>query len=313
MPTTSDPLNKLDDPISEIEIISTTKKLKTKKAPGLDRIHNEMLKCGIHYLAFSLSILFNTILKCGYLPASWSKGMITAIYKSGDKSDPWNYRGICVSSCLCKLFCSILNQRLHNFIQERNLLHPYQIEFLPGFRTSDHIFSLRTIIDMNVTHTPKSKLFCCFIDLKKAFDSVWHPELFKKLSHYGITGSVYNTKCSIKFGNKRTDYFTYGRGVREGCVLFPLLFNLYLNEISNLLKACNSNDLIILPNGLPLKKVFRYSFSEAIPIFFNRLKSVFSLSDRYKIFTSNWLWTEICENVVLSKINITMIKRNKKL
>ena len=115
-PTTSDPLNKLDDPISEIEIISTTKKLKTKKAPGLDRIHNEMLKCGIHYLAFSLSILFNTILKSGYLPASWSKGMITAIYKSGDKSDPSNYLGICVSSCLCKLFCSILNQRLHNFI-----------------------------------------------------------------------------------------------------------------------------------------------------------------------------------------------------
>ena len=272
-----------------------------------------MLKCGIHYLAFSLSILFNTILKCGYLPASWSKGMITAIYKSGDKSDPWNYRGICVSSCLCKLFCSILNQRLHNFIQERNLLRPSHIEFLPGFRTNDHIFSLRTIIDMNVTHTPKSKLFCCFIDLKKAFDSVWHPELFKKLSPYGITGSVYNTKCSINFGNKRTNFFTYGRGVREGCVLSPLLFNLYLNEISSLLKACNSNDLIILPNGLPLKKVFRYSCSEAIPIFFNRLKSVFSLSDRYKIFTSNWLWTEICENVVLSKINITMIKRNKKL
>ena len=169
-----------------------------------------------------------------------------------------------------------MNQRLHNFIQERNLLHPSQIGFLPGFRTSDHIFSLRTIIDMNVTHTPKGKLFCCFIDLKKAFDSVWHPGLFKKLSHHGITGSVYNAKRSIKFGKKRTDYFTYGRGVREGCVLSPLLFNLYLNEIPNLLKACNySNDPIILPNGLPLKKVFRYSFSEAIPIFFNRLKSIF--------------------------------------
>ena len=156
---------------------------------------------------------FNTILKSGYLPA---------IYKSGDKSDPSNYRGICVSSCLSKLFCSILNQRLHNFIRERNLLHPSQIGFLLGFRTSDHIFSLRTIIDMNVTHTRKGKLFCCFIDLKKAFDSVWHPGLFKKLSHHGITGSVYNTKRSITFGKKRTDYFTYGRGVREGCVLsFP--------------------------------------------------------------------------------------------
>ena len=59
-------------------------------------------------------------------------------------------------------------------------------------------------------------------------------------------------------------------------------------------------------------KVFRYSFSEAIPIFFNRLKSGFSLSDRHKIITSNWLWIEICENVVLSKIDITMTTINKK-
>ena len=58
-------------------------------------------------------------------------------------------------------------------------------------------------------------------------------------------------------------------------------------------------------------KVFRYSFSEAI--FFNRLKSGFSLSDRCKIFTSNWLWIEICENVVLNKIDITMKTMNKKL
>ena len=53
-------------------------------------------------------------------------------------------------------------------------------------------------------------------------------------------------------------------------------------------------------------------FFRAIPIFFNRLKSGFSLSDRYKIFTSNWLWIEICENVVLSKIDITMTTINKK-
>ena len=60
-------------------------------------------------------------------------------------------------------------------------------------------------------------------------------------------------------------------------------------------------------------KMFRYSFSEAIPIFFNRLESFFSLSDWHKIFTSNWLRIEIGENVVLSKIDITMTTINKKL
>ena len=56
--------------------------------------------------------------------------------------------------------------------------------------------------------------------------------------------------------------------------------------------------------------MFRYSFSEAIPIFFDRLKVVFSLSDRYKIFTSILLWIEICENVVSGKIDITMTTIN---
>ena len=60
----------------------------------------------------------------------------------------------------------------------------------------------------------------------------------------------------IKCGKKRTDYFTYGRGVRQGCVLYPLLFDLYLNEIPNPLKACNFNDPIILANGLPLSCLF---------------------------------------------------------
>ena len=79
-----------------------------------------------------------------------------------------------------------------------------------------------------------------------------------------MTGSFCNillnmysrTKCSIKCGNKRTDYFTYGRGVRQGCVLYPLLFDLYLNEIPNPLKAYNFNDPVILPNGLPLSCLF---------------------------------------------------------
>ena len=69
----------------------------------------------------------------------------------------------------------------------------------------------------------------------------------------------------------------------------------------------------ILPRIRNQVKVFRYSFSEATPIFLNRLKSVFFLSDRYKSFTSNWLWIEICGKVVLRKIDITMTTINKKL
>jgi hypothetical protein len=84
--------------------------LKTKKAPGFDRVRNEMLKNGINYLMSSLVELFNFIFKKRTFPKNWSIGMITPIFKSGNKSDPSNYRGICVTSYLGKLFCLFGNR-----------------------------------------------------------------------------------------------------------------------------------------------------------------------------------------------------------
>ena len=92
--------------------------------------------------------LFNLTLQSGKKPDVWSQGLITPIYKSGDKSDPASY--ICVSSCLGKLFCSILNRRLHLYFEENKILHNSQIGFLPENRTADHVFTLRTLIDKYV-------------------------------------------------------------------------------------------------------------------------------------------------------------------
>ncbi len=102
-------INELDKPITESEISNAIRLLKTKKAPGFDRVRNEMLKNGINSLMSSLVKLFNFIIQKRTFPKNWSIGMITPIFKSGNKSDPSNYTGICVTSCLGKLFCSILS------------------------------------------------------------------------------------------------------------------------------------------------------------------------------------------------------------
>ena len=136
--------SELDDPIPTEEIDKAIKKLKNKKAPGLDRMRNEMLKTSLRFIRASLTKLFTLILKSGAFPTLWSDGIITALHKSGNKDDPSNYRGICISSCLGKLFCSILNNRLLNFSQKHKIIHRSQIGFLPGHRTSDHIFTLKT-------------------------------------------------------------------------------------------------------------------------------------------------------------------------
>ena len=166
-----------------------------------------------------------------FFPSSWCKGIITPIFKSENKQDPANYRGICINSCLGKLFTAVLNARLKIFLLDQDILHKAQIGFLPNHRTSDHIFTLKTLTDKYVNQTTKGKLYTCFIGFKKAFDSIWHDGLLI------IIKNLYSkTKCSIKFADsKQTEFFNYCKSVRQGCIRSPMLFNIYLNDIPFLL------------------------------------------------------------------------------
>ena len=165
---------------------------------------------------------------------------------------------ICISSCLGKLFCSILNQRLLKHIQSRDILHKSQIGFLANNRTADHVLTLRTLIDKYV-NCHKTKVYACFVDFRKAFDSVWHDGLLYKLLQINVRGNFYkvikslysNSTCSIRIGNNQTQPFQYTRGVRQGCILSPLLFNLYVNDPAFSFNTILS-DLFVLPNGTKL-------------------------------------------------------------
>ncbi len=157
--------------------------LEPKKACGVDSILNEMLKHTDQRFKLAMLKLFNDVLCVGFFPEIWNK--------NGDELDPNNYRGICVNSNLGKVLCSILNTRLLHFLMKHNALRKCQIGFLPKCRTSDHILTLQTLIDKYV-HQNKGKIFACFIDFKKAFDSIWHEGLYLKLLDRGIGGKFYD-------------------------------------------------------------------------------------------------------------------------
>ena len=137
----------LDYPITELEIRTAVKKMKNNKSPYSDKIWNEMIKASLNDMMPVYHKLLNSVLNGVSMLLMWCSWLITPIFKSGVRNDPTNYRGICVSSCLGKLFCSILNQRLTEHINSLNILHNSQIGFLPNNRTADHVLTLRTLID----------------------------------------------------------------------------------------------------------------------------------------------------------------------
>ena len=125
------------------------------------------------------------VIKYESFPQSWSFGYISPIFKGGDSGDLANYRPITVTSNLSKVFTHIMNQRLMNFLNSNNLLRPEQIGFRKGCSTSDHLFVLETIIDS--FKSKRKPLYTCFIDLSKAFDSVWRDAMYYKLLKLGIS------------------------------------------------------------------------------------------------------------------------------
>ena len=165
--------------------------LKKRKSGGPDLIVNEFLKAGSNTLALLLTKLFNKILNSGKFKIFLNLSLLTSIFKAGDPSDCGNYRGISIFSCLGKLFTSLLQRRLDIFIKSNNLLCANQGGFRKGYRTTDHVFILKTLINKYV-HKCKKKLYVCFVDFIKAFDSVWRSALFLKLRAKRIKGKFYN-------------------------------------------------------------------------------------------------------------------------
>ena len=171
-------------------------------------------------------------------------GLISPIHKEGPLDDPSNYRGICIMNSLLKLLCTILNDRLTEFSQQNNLISKEQIGFQKNCRTSDHIFTLKSIVNKYVADTKGKKIYVCFVDFKKAFDSVWHNGLFRKLENKGINGNFLNliksiyakTKCAVKINGKVTNSFNYLKGVQQGNPLSSTLFNLFVNYIFDEIK-----------------------------------------------------------------------------
>ena len=124
--------------------------------------------------------------------------------------------------------------------------------FRPGHSTCDAIFALHSLIFEYTSK--KKKVYCCFVDYQKAFDSVDHVQLWRRLVKLGITGKLLNViksmyqqiKSCVRFNDETTDFYTCFKGLVQGEALSPLIFSLFVNDIElDLINVCNQIQLEI--------------------------------------------------------------------
>ena len=194
---------------------------------------------------------FNAIIQSGQYPQLWKEGIAIPIFKNGDPNNPGNYRGITVTNTLSKLFCHVINNRITHYLEENNLIIKEQAGFRQKTRTSDHIFVLKKIIDFTFKKK-NNRLYTCFVDFSKAFDNIWHDALFMKMLHIGITGKCFSViknmyENATVCGRAKQGYtkgFTVRKGVLQGNVISPNLFNIFINDITDIITIDQNSPII---------------------------------------------------------------------
>ena len=216
--------------ITVTEVNEAIHKLKNGKAPGDDGVCPEMLKAEDTMTPQLLCQILQKIWDSEEAPSEWKTGIIVKLHKKGDLGNCNNWRGITLLSLTSKIFSHIILQRITTAVD--GILRREQAGFRKGKSCIDHIFVLRQILEQS--HEWNGSLYVVFVDFEKAFDSLHRDSLWKILRHYGIpqklvnvTRSLYeNFECRVVHNNQLTDPFMVETGVKQGCILSPLLFSI---------------------------------------------------------------------------------------
>ena len=170
------------------------------------------------------------------VPLDWVSACVVPLYKGkGDKFDCGSFRGISLLSVVGKLYGRILIERVREGTE--NVIGEEQGGFRRGRGCVDQVFAMRQVCEK---YLDKGKdVYWAFMDLEKAYDRVDREALWKVMGMYGVEGrllravkSLYvNSRACVRVGNEMSEWFDVGVGVRQGCVMSPWLFNLYMDGV----------------------------------------------------------------------------------
>ena len=213
------------------------------RAYGSDHVHPAFLRYGGREFYAALCELFNYSYRHSVVPLQWTQSLVVPLYKDGDKTSANSYRPISLTSCIMRTMEHLIQERLIALVSDR--LHPYQYGFRPRHSTYNAIHHMLEDLHTTARTSPKSTIPVVFLDLRKAFDRVWHDGLLDMLRRRGVRGRIWlwlrafiSNRCSCVVNNgSSSGWFLQRYGVPQGAVLSPVLFNIFFDSLAEALTS----------------------------------------------------------------------------
>ena len=309
--------------VSESIVLKILQNLNSTKATGLDQLSPRFVKDGAEVIMSPLTHILNLSLVTGIIPDDLKSARVTPIYKKNSKTEAGNYRPVSILSTISKLFERVVYNQLDQYLQDHKLLYEYQSGFRSAFSTDTCLVHLTDYIKQE--QDKGNYVGMVLLDLQKAFDTVDHGILIQKLTALGLDNSALNwfrsylheRQQSVEISGVTSTTARITCGVPQGSILSPMLFLIYVNDISSAVKCklllYADDSALIVPGkntmeiqqelSNELESIREWLIDNKLSLHLGKTESILFASKR-KLHTNNSIQVQCAGNVLSCRTKV---------